>query len=86
MLTLLPLRAWLIITGVAAVLIAGYVLVNTLEKRGEEKALTKIERANNAASEKASDLEQDAYARLRDCKPPRRWDRPDLLCIDPANH
>ena len=79
MLSLIPLRGWLIIGAVAAVLIGCLVVIRSIERNAADKAIETIERANNAAREKATTGENavsDCYARNG------YWDRANRMCND----
>lgn len=82
LLSLVPLRGWLIIAAIVAALVAALYFRQHFINQGASNATSAIERANNAANDKATIGGDEAGNAFDACLAAHgRWDRSNLVCV-----
>ena len=82
LLSIVPLRGWLIISAIVAALGGSLYVYHHLIDIGAQRATAKIERANDAANQNADQAETDYYQRFDQCRSAGgTWDRANRMCL-----
>jgi hypothetical protein len=77
-----PLRGWLIIGAIIAALGGALYFRQHFINQGASNATSAIERANDAANDKADTAETDYYQRFDQCRSAGgTWDRAHRACL-----